>query len=283
VLTATALVAFAANSVLCRIALREDTVDAATFSIIRVLSGAVMLLIATGRGQRQVMPIAGSWTGAVVLTLYAVPFAFAYTELSAGTGALILFGCVQVTMLAAALRSGERPRAAQWVGAVLALAGLVSLVFPGLTAPPPSAAFLMTIAGVAWGVYSLRGRVASNPLSQTTGNFVRAVPLVVVASVLVLPRAHVEARGVALSVASGALASGLGYVAWYAALRGLSSLQGAVVQLVVPLLAAAAGVVLLSETVSLRLVLSTVLVLGGIAMAIVGGRLSMPSADESAA
>jgi drug/metabolite transporter (DMT)-like permease len=283
VLTATALVAFAANSVLCRIALKQATVDAASFSMIRVLSGAVMLLLITVRSRRPFVPLAGSWTAAGLLALYAVPFAFAYTQLSTGTGALILFGCVQVTMLAAALASGERPGAMQWVGVILALAGLVALVFPGLTAPSPTAALLMAMAGVFWGLYSLRGRATADPLSQTAGNFARAVPLVVVASLLVISRAHVEVRGVVLSVVSGAVTSGLGYVAWYAALRGLSAMRAAVVQLAVPLLAAAGGVVLLSEAVSVRLVLSAILVLGGIAMAILGGKRALRRADESAA
>jgi drug/metabolite transporter (DMT)-like permease len=208
----------------------------------------------------------------MVLALYALPFAFSYTELSAGTGALIMFGCVQVVMIVAALGSGERPHAMQWTGLGLALAGLVTLVFPGLTAPSPIAAALMTIAGVSWGLYTLLGRAASNPLLQTTGNFVRAVPLIALSSVVVPLRIHVEPRGVVLAVASGVFATGLGYVAWYAALRGLSAMRASVVQLAVPLLAAIGGVILLTETITLRLVVSTVLVLGGIAMAIVGGR-----------
>src|SRR5262249_48109982 len=152
----------------------------------------------------------------------------------AGTGALILFGSVQVTMLVAALASGERPHAMQWVGVGIALAGLINLVFPGLTAPSPMAAVLMSIAGVCWGLYSLRGRATSNPLPHTTGIFVRSVPLITAASLAVVPRMHVDGRGIALAVASGALASGLGYVAWYAALRGLSAMRASVVQLAVP-------------------------------------------------
>jgi drug/metabolite transporter (DMT)-like permease len=270
-LTAAALVAFAANSVLCRIALREGAVDAASFTTIRIASGAAMLLLLTAPGRRPVAPLSGSWSAAGLLALYAVPFAFAYTRLSVGTGALILFGCVQVTMLGAALRSEDRPRPLQWTGAALAVAGLVTLVLPGLTAPPPDAALLMAAAGVAWGIYSLRGRVTSNPLLQTTGNFVRAVPLVGAASLLTLPAVHVETKGVLLSVLSGALASGLGYVVWYAALRGLTRTYAAVVQLAVPLLAAAGGILFLRETVSLRLLVSAVMVLGGIATAILGG------------
>jgi drug/metabolite transporter (DMT)-like permease len=284
-LTAIALVAFAANSVLCRLALVEPVIDAASFTAIRVLSGAALLLVVAAPGVRDEAQPAGSWTTAAILAVYAVPFAFAYVQLSAGTGALILFGSVQVTMLAATLFSSDRPRAVQWVGAVLAMAGLVYLVLPGLTAPPADAALLMAVAGVAWGFYSLRGRIASNALAHTTGNFVRAAPLVTVVALLLLPRAHVEVEGVVLSVASGALTSGLGYVAWYAALRGLSGMHAAVVQLAVPLLAAAGGVLFLSETVSWRLAISASMVLGGIAIAVVGSapRARMPAAAALAA
>jgi len=270
-LTVVALVAFAANSLLCRLALRESAIDAATFTIVRFLSGAAMLSLVTARSRAAAPAQSGSWSAALLLAIYALPFAFAYTQLSAGTGALILFGCVQVTMLMAAVVSGERTSRVQWLGVSLALGGLIYLVLPGLTAPPPSAALLMAVAGVCWGLYSLRGRGSANPLQQTTDNFMRTVPLVVVSSLPFLSRAHIEARGVALAVVSGAVASGLGYVAWYSALRGLSALQAAVVQLAVPLIAAAGGVLLLSEALSLRLMVATALVLGGIGIAIVGG------------
>ena len=266
--TTLALVAFAANSVLCRVALRDAVVDAATFSTIRIISGAVTLLLVTVASGTPGMT--GSWTSAGLLAAYAVPFSFAYTGLSAGTGALIMFGTVQVTMLAAALRSGERPHVAQWTGLSLALAGLVVLVFPGLTSPPLTAAVLMAVAGVTWGLYSVRGRGKTNPLADTTGNFVRAVPFVVAVSLVTLPRMHIEAGGVALAVASGAVASGVGYVIWYAALRGLTGMQSAIVQLSVPVLTALGGVIFLTETISIRLVLSAVLVLGGIALTLVG-------------
>lgn len=269
-----ALVAFAANSILCRMALREGVIDPAAFSTVRFLSGAVILSLIAVRVQRPFFPLPGSWTAAIVLALYALPFAFSYTQLSAGTGALILFGCVQLTMPAAALYEGERPHAVQWMGLVIALAGLVTLVFPGLTAPSPAAAALMATAGVCWGLYSLGGRGAANPLLQNTGNFVRAVPLIAAASLLAAPRFHIEPRGVLLSMASGAIATGLGYVVWYAALRGLSAVRASVVQLAVPVIASGGGVFLLSEQVTVRLVLSTVLVLGGITMAIVGGAQS---------
>ncbi len=284
-LTALALVAFAANSVLCRLALRAPVIDAASFTAIRVISGAALLLIVTAPAARGGAGLSGSWATALLLAIYAVPFAFAYTQLSAGTGALILFGSVQVTMLAATLLSAERPRPVQWAGAALAMAGLVYLVLPGLTAPPAGAALLMAIAGIAWGLYSLRGRAASNALAHTTGNFVRAVPLVLGVALLLLPRAQVEAEGVLLSAVSGALTSGLGYVAWYAALRSLSGMHAAVVQLAVPPLAAGGGVLFLSETVSWRLVVSACLVLGGIAVAIVASapRAGVPAARPALA
>jgi drug/metabolite transporter (DMT)-like permease len=272
--TVMALVAFAANSILCRMALREGVIDPATFSTVRFLSGAVTLSLIAARVQRPFFPLPGSWAAAIVLALYALPFAFSYTQLSAGTGALILFGCVQLTMPAAALYEGDRPHAVQWMGLVIAVGGLVTLVFPGLAAPSPAAAGLMATAGVCWGLYSLRGRGSSNPLLQNTGNFVRAVPLIAAASLLAAPRFHVEPRGVILAMGSGAIASGLGYVVWYAALRGLSAVRASVVQLAVPLIASGGGVILLSESVTVRLVLSTVLVLGGITMAIVGGARS---------
>jgi drug/metabolite transporter (DMT)-like permease len=205
-----------------------------------------------------------------MLFLYAVPFSFAYTRLSTGTGALILFGCVQVTMMSVALWSGERPHPLQWLGLATALGGLVYLVLPGIEAPSFGGAALMALAGFSWGVYSLRGRSAPNPLAQTTSNFVRSLPFVIAVSVVTLPSFYIERQGVVLAIASGALASGLGYVIWYEALRGLTSTRAAVVQLLVPILAALGGVLFLAEAISSRLLLSGVLVLGGIGLALVG-------------
>jgi drug/metabolite transporter (DMT)-like permease len=281
--TTLALVAFAANSVLCRIALGSATIDAATFSTIRLIAGAATLLVAMAWTQRGALQLKGSWTSAGMLFLYAVPFSFAYLSLSTGTGALILFGSVQVTMMSAALWSGERPHSLQWLGLGLALAGLVYLVLPGLTAPPLRGAALMALAGFAWGVYSLRGRGAANPLADTTSSFVRSVPLVLAVSLIALPRFHAEPAGVLLAVASGALASGLGYVVWYEALRDLTATRAAVVQLSVPILAAAGGVIFLSESISMRLVISALIVLGGVSLALVGRERLAQSADPSAA
>ena len=279
--TTLAMVAFAANSILARIALGQSTIDAATYSTIRLASGAATLLLVTVWMKKGAARSRGSWASACILFLYTVPFSFAYVSLSTGTGALILFGSVQVTMMIAALRSGERPHPMQWVGLVAALAGLVYLVLPGVSAPSPSGAALMALAGFSWGVYSLRGRGAANPILQTTSNFVRSVPLVLAVSLIALPQFHAEPRGVLLAAASGALASGLGYVVWYTALRGLTATRAAVVQLSVPILAAAGGVLLLAETVSLRLVFSTAVVLGGVALALVGRERRSRRADPA--
>jgi drug/metabolite transporter (DMT)-like permease len=261
-----ALLCFAANSVLCRVALRDGAIDPASFSSIRIASGTVMLLLVASWTRGAARETAKSWMSAVMLFLYAVPFSFAYTRLTTGTGALILFGAVQITMLAAAEWSGERLRAMQWLGVTVALAGLVYLVSPGLTAPPLFGATLMGMAGFSWGIYSLRGRGLANPLAQTTTNFTRATPMVLVVSLIALSQVHVEPRGIVFAIASGAVASGLGYVAWYAALRGLTATRAAVLQLSVPVLAAAGGVVFLTEPISLRLIVSAMLVIGGIAL-----------------
>jgi drug/metabolite transporter (DMT)-like permease len=272
--TTLALIAFAANSILCRLALSEEAIDPASFTSVRLMAGAVTLY-ALVRGYRGgAAPLKGSWPSAAMLALYAVPFSLAYVSLTAGTGALLLFGAVQATMLLASVGGGERPHAVQWIGVGLALAGLVYLVLPGLAAPPLIAALLMLLAGVAWGVYSLLGRGSADPLRETAGNFVRAVPFAIAVSAVMLRDLHVAPRGLVLAIASGAVASGLGYVLWYAALRNLSGFTASIVQLAGPVLAAAGGVLLLDERISLRLAVAATLVLGGIALAIVGRSLA---------
>jgi drug/metabolite transporter (DMT)-like permease len=265
---ALALVAFAANSILCRLALQRTVIDPASFSTIRLTSGALTLLLVAARKQGTALPEVGSWASAGMLALYAVPFSFAYVKLSAGTGALILFGSVQATMIVAALLFGERLRPSQWLGLCLAGAGLVFLVLPGLSAPPLVPAGFMGLAGFSWGAYSLLGRNARHPLEQTTRNFLRAVPFVLVVSAFEFGHVHVEPAGILLAAASGILASALGYVIWYAALGGLTATRAAVVQLAVPVLAAAGGIVFLGEALSARLIISAVAILGGIAYAI---------------
>lgn len=265
------MLAFAANSLLCRLALRAEHIDAASFTTIRLAAGALVLwLIVRLRGG---MPAAaGSWASALALFAYAAAFSFAYLTLPASAGALLLFGAVQATMIGYGLWRGERLDAVQWGGLVLACAGLVGLLLPGLSAPPLGGALLMALAGVAWGVYSLRGRGGGEPTAATAGNFLRALPFAAVLSLAALPGAAFDGAGVAYAVASGALASGLGYAIWYAALPGLKAAQAASVQLSVPVIAALAAAVLLDEAIDLRLVLASVGVLGGIALVIAGRR-----------
>ena len=264
-----AMVAFAANSVLCRSALAGATIDAAGFTAVRLLSGTVTLLLLSAlAGKNRLRRTRGSWISAVMLFLYAAAFSFAYTRLSAGTGALILFGAVQTTMIVSALRFGEKPHRQVWVGLVLALAGLIYLVLPGLTAPSPGGFALMTTAGIAWGVYSLQGRGSKDPIAETTHNFLRSLPFAVLTGVMAFRTLHLSSEGVILAVLSGSIASGMGYVGWYTALTGLTMTRAATVQLSVPVLAAAGGVVFLSEAISLRLILAAILILGGVGLAV---------------
>ena len=268
-LTTLAMIAFASNSLLNRLALGQNTIDAISYTTIRLISGAVMLFIIASLQRKPNSPILrGSWMSAVFLFLYAITFSFAYLSLSTGTGALILFGSVQVTMIVVALRSGERPRVMEWLGLILALGGLVYLVFPGLTAPSPFGSALMTVAGISWGFYTLRGRGSQNPLGDTAGNFLYAVPMMSVVLLFSLKNVSISPNGVMYASLSGALASGVGYVIWYAALRGLSTTRAATVQLSVPVIAAWSGVVFLAEHVSARLVFAGILILGGIALSL---------------
>lgn len=269
-LTVTALVAFAANSILCRAALENAAIDAASFTGVRLASGAALLLaLAVSRGRRKevfrLRPVS-----ALYLFLYAVTFSFAYRSLSTGTGALILFGAVQTTMILAALLARERLHPLEWMGLVLALGGLVILVAPGVRAPSPGASVLMAVAGISWGFYTLRGRRSANPLADTAGNFLLTVPLAVVVCLFAGSMRHLSREGVILAVCSGALASGMGYAIWYAALSGLTAVRAAVVQVSVPVITAVGGVVFLAESVTLRLVLAAVLILGGVGLAVRG-------------
>jgi len=265
-LTAAAMFAFAANSVLCRLALRNTTIDPASFTSLRLISGAAMLWLLTHIGRRTQSDRGASWPSAFALFAYAAAFSFAYVSLSAGTGALLLFGAVQATMIIGGALGGERIGLRQAFGLALAFAGLVILVLPGIASPPLSAAALMLVAGVAWGLYSLRGRGSGDPTAATAGNFLRAVPMTIVLSLFFLASARWNALGAVYASLSGALASALGYAIWYTALRGLSATGAATVQLSVPMIAALGGVALLGETVSLRLVIAAVAILGGIAV-----------------
>ncbi len=272
-LTAMAMVAFAANSLLCRLALKPGLLDPASCISLRLGSGALvlwLLLRAHGSSGGMAQRRGGDWPSALALFVYAAAFSFAYVSLAVGTGALLLFGAVQATMLLAGYRRGERHGPAQALGLVAALAGLVYLVLPGVSAPDPVGATLMVVAGIAWGIYSLYGRGAGDPLRATAGNFLLAVPLALAFNLLFLPRLHLTPLGTLYALTSGALTSGLGYVIWYAALKGLTATRAAIVQLSVPVIAAFGGVLVLYEAVTPRLLLSSCAVLGGVAFAILG-------------
>jgi drug/metabolite transporter (DMT)-like permease len=269
-LTAVAMLAFAANSLLCRLALQQDRIDPASFGAVRLVAGALVLAVVM-RLRRQPLASSVDWRAAAQLFAYVALFSFAYVSLPAGTGALILFGAVQLTMLGAGLLAGERFAPLGWLGLAASVAGLVVLLLPGAAAPSLSGAVLMAGAGMAWGGYSLRGRGARDPLAATAASFIRAAPLGVLLALVCAARAHADARGLGLAVASGALTSGLGYVVWYAALRHLTSLRAAVVQLSVPLIAAVGGVALLDEAFSLRLGVAALTILGGIGL-VLGSR-----------
>ncbi|MEH6650584.1 MAG: DMT family transporter [Motiliproteus sp.] len=315
--TLLALIAFAANSVLCRLALGQQTIDAASFTVLRLLSGALVLLLllllrANRRNknrQQTTLPNqhqspsqkkgpfhkkgqkarsqAGSWLAASYLFGYAIAFSYAYNSLDTATGALILFGSVQLTMISVSLYRGERLQPAEWLGLIIAFGGFVYLLLPGLTTPALQGFVLMTLAGIAWGGYTLKGKGSSDPLADTAYNFVRTLPwllaLVITGGALVLLSngdaslfeqlwQGLSGKGIALAIASGALASGIGYSLWYQALTALSTSQAASVQLLVPVLAAFGGILFVDEAVSLRLMVAALLILGGIALTVFGKR-----------
>jgi drug/metabolite transporter (DMT)-like permease len=296
-LTLLAMIAFASNSLLCRAALKQTSIDAATFTFVRIFSGAVALwLIMAMRDLKSVAvvydrrnypdgahraPLQGNWISALALFVYAAAFSFAYNTLAAGTGALLLFGAVQATMILWGFRNGERLHAIQIAGLVVAIGGLIVLVFPGLSAPPLIGSMLMLSAGVAWGIYSLRGKTAGDAIAATAGNFLRAVPFAALVSVILWPKMQLDSLGVTYAVISGAITSGLGYVIWYAALAGLKSASAATVQLSVPVLAATGGILLLSEPITLRYVIASIAVLGGIFLVVIENRIGPSRTDRS--
>jgi drug/metabolite transporter (DMT)-like permease len=290
ILTLLAMIAFASNSLLCRAALTKSSIDPASFTFLRIFSGAVALwLIMSIRkkmvADRTTSPLVetfcnsslivrylslryGNWISAVALFAYAAGFSFAYTSLSAGTGALLLFGAVQATMILRGLHRGERLNTIQIVGFIVAVTGLVVLVFPGLSAPPLIGSILMLGAGLAWGIYSLRGKGEQNPAGVTTGNFARAVPFAAALSIIFLPWTNYSLAGITYAIISGVVTSGLGYVIWYSALSGLKTASAAIVQLSVPVLAATGGILLLGEPITLRYLLASIAVLSGIALVV---------------
>ncbi len=269
--TAIAMIAFAGNSLLCRMALKHTHIDAASFTLIRLCSGALVLWLIIGfRGEK--IRGAGSWISALALVVYAAGFSFAYKSLPAASGALLLFGAVQATMISVGLWKGERLSGWQVAGLLLAFSGLVGLLLPGLSSPPLQGSLLMLAAGLAWGVYSLRARGVSHPTRITAGNFMRAIPFAIVLSMALLPGTSLDTAGVLYAVASGSITSGLGYAIWYTALRGLKSTSAATVQLIVPVLAALGGITFLGESITSRLVITSAAILGGIALVIVNAR-----------
>jgi drug/metabolite transporter (DMT)-like permease len=261
-MTALAMVAFAGNSVLCRMALGAGAIDAASFATVRIASGGLVLALLLLWRRRK--PARADWRTVAGLFAYVAFFSFAYMTLTTGTGALILFGAVQLTMFGVALRAGDRFSGASWAGLILAFGGLVYLVSPGLTAPDPLGATLMAIAGIAWGAYSLLGRGTADPLAATASNFIFCIPLVALVSLVFLQDLHLTTQGVLLAILSGGVTSGIGYAIWYEALKGLSAMQAATVQLSVPAIAAIGGVLLLAESVTLRLILASLATLGGV-------------------
>ena len=305
------MIAFASNSLLCRAALKQTSIDAGSFTFIRIFSGAVALWIVLQTRRRLIVdrtasPLverseavatfpspqsspdgrgspfslrekigtraAANWISAFALFAYAAAFSFAYNTLSAGTGALLLFGAVQATMILWGFHKGERLRIIQILGLLVALTGLVLLVFPGLSAPPLIGSLLMLNAGVAWGVYSLRGKTAGDAITATAGNFLHAVPFAALMSVVMIRQARFDSLGLVYALISGAITSGLGYVIWYAALDGLNAASAATVQLSVPVLAATGGILLLGEPLTLRYLIASVAVLGGIFLVVIEKR-----------
>ena len=266
-----ALIAFAANSVLCRLALGNNAIDASSFTVIRLLSGTIVLLIIIGTTRNTTgTSTKGSWAASFMLFLYATTFSYAYISLDTGTGALILFGSVQITMILLSLISGTRLHITEWAGVVIAFTGFIYLILPGVTTPSVFGFMLMTVAGIAWGIYTLKGRGSKSPLMDTAYNFLRTTPLVILLTITTVNNTNYSSEGILLAAVSGGITSGIGYTIWYIALGGLSSTQAAVLQLSVPVIAAFGGVIFVSEVITSRLTISAIMVLGGILMVVLG-------------
>lgn len=273
--TSMALIAFAANSVLCRKALGENKIDASGFTIIRLLSGIIMLLILLGLSKtRRNKETRGSWYSAGVLFLYAVTFSFAYITLDTGTGALIAFGSVQITIILYSIISGHKMHWMEGLGTMIAFSGFIYLIMPGVNSPSLKGFILMTIAGIAWGIYTLNGLDSKNPLKDTAYNFVRTFPFLILLFLFTMKDISYSIEGILLAVISGAVTSGIGYTIWYIALRGLTNVQSAVVQLLVPVIAAFGGVVFVSEVITFRLSVASLLILGGILVVTLGKKFT---------
>ena len=284
ILTSLAMIAFAGNSLLCRVALKHTRIDPASFTTIRLISGAVMLWLVV-RTSHRAHSGSGNWLSAFALFVYAAGFSFAYVSLPAASGALLLFGAVQATMIGRGIWSGERLQRLQLAGLLLALGGLVGLLLPGLSAPPLFGSLLMLGAGVAWGIYSLRGKGAGDPTNVTAGNFLRAVPISAALSIIMFNNTSLDSAGIWYAISSGALASGIGYAIWYTAVPALKATNAATVQLSVPVIAAVGGIVFLAEPITLRLTVTSAAILGGIALVILekrhtDGARKMATADH---
>lgn len=284
VLTSLAMIAFAGNSLLCRVALKHTRIDPASFTTIRLISGAIMLWLVV-RTSHRAHSGSGNWMSAFALFVYAAGFSFAYVSLPAASGALLLFGAVQATMIGRGIWSGERLQRLQLAGLLLALGGLVGLLLPGLSAPPLFGSLLMLGAGVAWGIYSLRGKGAGDPTNVTAGNFLRAVPISAALSITMFNNTSLDSAGIWYAISSGALASGIGYAIWYTAVPALKATNAATVQLSVPVIAAVGGIVFLAEPITLRLTVTSAAILGGIALVILekrhtDGARKMATADH---
>lgn len=271
--TILALTAFAANSILCRLALAEQLIDPASFTAIRLISGAFVLAVLVALKQKRhlslmIHPGNGNWASAFALFIYAASFSFAYQWLDTGTGALILFASVQLCMMTINLYTGHKFRLQEWLGLMFAFGGFVYLVLPGVSSPSPIGAMLMAISGIAWGVYTLHGKGSKDALNDTGGNFLRSVPLILLLVPFVINHLELELTGVGYAIASGAVASGVGYAVWYRVLPALSASLAAVCQLMVPILAALGGVLILGEDLGARLIIASVIILGGIGLVV---------------
>jgi drug/metabolite transporter (DMT)-like permease len=264
---ALAMIAFAGNSILCRLALKNTNIDPTTFTSIRMISGSLMLWLLLYR-RRDSGTSSGSWLSAFALFVYAAGFSFAYTQIPVGAGALLLFGAVQATMITYAIIRGERLRALPLSGFVLAITGVFLLFLPGFSTPSVLSSALMLSAGIAWGVYSIRGRTSGDPTKTTADNFHRCIPFTLTLSAIMLPSLSYDVNGALLAVCSGAFASGIGYVIWYTTLKELTVMQSSTVQLSVPVLSAVGGVILLGEPVTIQLLCSATMILGGIGLVI---------------
>lgn len=282
-LTLVALLAFAGNSVLCRLALNQGAIDAASFTAIRLCSGAAVLLLLVLLKNRKSLPQLkqGSWLSGLSLFIYATAFSYAYMSLDTGTGALILFAAVQLTMIITELVGGRRLSIVEWLGFGLAFIGLLVLLLPGAAAPSLTGFGLMALSGMAWAYYTLAGRGSSDALMDTSKNFLRALPFVVVLAIFALADLNFSNYGVLLAIASGAITSGLGYAIWYSALAGLTISQAAVIQLTVPIIAAGGGVLFANELITMNLLIASCLVLGGVLLVILNKQATNQTVGQS--